>query len=390
MKQKILKLIKILNKFTLDDILLMDNFDEDEVKIILADFEKFGVIKKISDTEYVFLKQLPKLDETEPISNRKTITKPLITNLFSKEKEQMIYDNATEKSKKILTKYYTILKLARSRRGDALKTYLVNLAEEHPEYSISYTTFHRIKRRYLTEGLNGLIPKYKSNNKSSVSDEMYQAFKKIYLTPNAYPLKTCVKMLSKDFCKLPSYMSFLRRLNKDFTSDEIKKYRSIGKSLPHLNLSSKNTVLNDNEIRNVIKNKKAELWILYLGITPDELFAILYSDIDFENKTVLINKFVKNGKIQKYNKRHKIRTLNLPQKLIDMLDINGIGRIFKKVKIGNFDTLLNTNVKLQLKHNIPLNLIYKNLGYANFSDFEKRFNFLLPKEIDKDLDILIK
>ena len=121
-----------------------------------------------------------------------------------------------------------------------------------------------------------------------------------------------------------------------------------------------------------------------------ELFAILYSDIDFENKTVLINKFVKNGKIQKYNKRHKIRTLNLPQKLIDMLDINGIGRIFKKVKIGNFDTLLNTNVKLQLKHNIPLNLIYKNLGYANFSDFEKRFNFLLPKEIDKDLDILIK
>ncbi len=121
-----------------------------------------------------------------------------------------------------------------------------------------------------------------------------------------------------------------------------------------------------------------------------ELFAILYSDIDFENKTVLINKFVKNGKIQKYNKRHKIRTLNLPQKLIDMLDINGIGRIFKKVKIGNFDAFLNTNVKLQLKHNIPLNLIYKNLGYANFSDFEKRFNFLLPIEIDKDLDILIK
>lgn len=40
MKQKILKLIKILNKFTLDDILSMDNFDENEVKIILADFEK--------------------------------------------------------------------------------------------------------------------------------------------------------------------------------------------------------------------------------------------------------------------------------------------------------------------------------------------------------------
>ena len=195
-------------------------------------------------------------------------------------------------------------------------------------------------------------------------------------------------MLAKEFYDLPSYMSFLRRLNKDFTSDEIKKYRSVGNSLPHLNLPSKNIVLNDNEIQNIVKNKKAELWILYLGITPDELSAIFYSDIDFANKTVLINKFVINGKIQKYNKRHKIRRLNLPQKLIDMLDINGIGRIFKKVKISNFDAFLNTNVKLQLKHNIPLNLIYKNLGYANFSDFEKRFNFLFPTTINKDLDIL--
>ena len=86
-------------------------------------------------------------------------------------------------------------------------------------------------------------------------------------------------MLAKEFYDLPSYMSFLRRLNKDFTSDEIKKYRSVGNSLPHLNLPSKNIVLNDNEIQNIVKNKKAELWILYLGITPDELSAIFYSDI---------------------------------------------------------------------------------------------------------------
>ena len=31
MKQKILKLIKILNKFTIDDILSMDDFEEQEV-----------------------------------------------------------------------------------------------------------------------------------------------------------------------------------------------------------------------------------------------------------------------------------------------------------------------------------------------------------------------
>ena len=34
MKQKILKLIKILNKFTIDDILSMDDFEEKEVSLL--------------------------------------------------------------------------------------------------------------------------------------------------------------------------------------------------------------------------------------------------------------------------------------------------------------------------------------------------------------------
>ena len=37
MKQKILKLIKILNKFTIDDILSMDDFEEKEVSEILSE-----------------------------------------------------------------------------------------------------------------------------------------------------------------------------------------------------------------------------------------------------------------------------------------------------------------------------------------------------------------
>ena len=48
MKQKILKLIKILNKFTIDDILSMDDFEEKEVSEILSELENSGIINKIS------------------------------------------------------------------------------------------------------------------------------------------------------------------------------------------------------------------------------------------------------------------------------------------------------------------------------------------------------
>ena len=54
MKQKILKLIKILNKFTIDDILSMDEFDEQELLDIISEFEKSGIINKISKSQYIY------------------------------------------------------------------------------------------------------------------------------------------------------------------------------------------------------------------------------------------------------------------------------------------------------------------------------------------------
>ena len=53
MKQKILKLIKILNKFTIDDILSMDDFEEQEVSEILSELENLGIISKITAEEYI-------------------------------------------------------------------------------------------------------------------------------------------------------------------------------------------------------------------------------------------------------------------------------------------------------------------------------------------------
>jgi len=56
MMQKLQKLIKILNRFTVDDLVSMSDFEEKEIKKALEIFEKENKISKISQTEYIYVK----------------------------------------------------------------------------------------------------------------------------------------------------------------------------------------------------------------------------------------------------------------------------------------------------------------------------------------------
>ena len=60
MKQKMLKLIKILNQFTIDDILTMSEFSENEAKKLITEFEDIDLIKKISEDEYLYIPEVNK------------------------------------------------------------------------------------------------------------------------------------------------------------------------------------------------------------------------------------------------------------------------------------------------------------------------------------------
>ena len=62
--------------------------------------------------------------------------------------------------------------------------------------------------------------------------------------------------------------------------------------------------------------------------------------------------------------------------------------MFLKVNVPNYDTLINTHVYLSVKHNIPLNVICKNIGYTCFDDFLNRFDFALSHDFIHKIDIL--
>ena len=117
MKQKILKLIKRLSRFTIDDIAIMSEYDENALVPVIDNFEDDGIIKKISDKEYGYIAQnKEKSALTAIIENNsdKKIKKVNIDfktintkQLFKKENEQEIFNNTPDWAKAKIIKHMT-------------------------------------------------------------------------------------------------------------------------------------------------------------------------------------------------------------------------------------------------------------------------------------------
>ena len=220
MKQKILKLIKRLSRFTIDDIAIMSEYDEKALVPVIDNFEDDGIIKKISDKEYGYIAQnKEKSALTAIIENNsdKKIKKVNIDfktintkQLFKKENEQEIFNNTPDWAKAKIIKHMTVLKLAGNLNGIRLYKFLKQLGKDTPEYKVSYSTLMRKRRDYVTYGIKGLIPLYKNDNhKSSVTDEMFEDFKyisfSIYLS-NDSPLYLNI-FFFQDITRLPCIIS---------------------------------------------------------------------------------------------------------------------------------------------------------------------------------------
>jgi len=576
---KIQKLAKGLNKFTINDISQIIPQSEDEIISSLAELEKNSVIKKISDTEYLYIKLNKLADKInssidtfipdmcwltiEEVSNltgqkRETIRRKCKSNkyickfeykgkykeykilkrsidedlsklqvsefkqqyfkykelkrievpdknIFKSEEEQQFFDTFTEWQKKYVMKYLTAFKTAGKFRGKALRIILDKFKQE-TGCKISYSTYMQRLNKYLVDGIEALIPRYacqKSKNQAFIPDDMYEEFKKIYLSSDKCSMARALRILADkgfDELTIPSGRSFHRKLHQEFDAETISALRRPVLNIPdisystlevqkenkkikeyeyfidgandYLNLiknskttkdecargyiknhlipffkeykfrdissetladfqaekmaqgftagsieryltvlsgiftkyanvknnivfSAKNVLsnfkrrsyLSPEQVKEYINAKSPELWILCLGLNPAELAALKYSDIDFKNKTVTINKFLYKGEIQKHRALYKIRTLRIYNILLNCFNKKTGYEIFTDINIDNFDELLNTHVKLLLDKNITLNIISKNLGYKCLDDFKARFNFLLPQKLDDGFEI---
>ena len=170
----------------------------------------------------------------------------------------------------------------------------------------------------------------------------------------------------------------------------IKKYSDVNKS--NLNFSKsqryqKPHILTNKEIKNIIEKYPQQLWILCLGISPLELYNLKFEDINYTEQTVIIHK-TRYAPNEHSHKEIYDRRLYIPDVLFKTIPKHQKGQVFLKVNIQNYDTLINTHVYLSINHNIPLNVIAKNIGYTCFDDFLNRFDFALSHDFTHKTDIL--
>ena len=161
--------------------------------------------------------------ESLPLTIQKRILKEDINVTTS-------YSEAPEWAKSQADKYLSIIKDAENLRGKELKTFIETWNKDNPDSITSYPSVIKMRRRYYSKGLDGLLAQYGNNSgRSLVNNRYYNYFKELYLKEGAPSLRSCWELTRGfairedgiDKTTFPSHTSFKRRLEKELPEQSI-------------------------------------------------------------------------------------------------------------------------------------------------------------------------
>ena len=262
LQMKILKIAKGLNKFTLSDILPMLEENKKTIQKALNDLENLNQIKKISNTEYLYTNYKKRVNKPLPTSQSSdsdlwlTITevarllniqeetvkrnclkenyivKPNkepdlegkylikrsslrlydfledserramdkdVKKLFHNKEEERLYVVASDRGKEFIYRYLKLFKLTEGMNCRELRSFLELIPLKNPKLKVSYSAFHSKRKKYQTEGMMGIFPKYfMPDNKN----EEPKARRNLNRLPKVYNVATTeqIEIVYKCFC----------------------------------------------------------------------------------------------------------------------------------------------------------------------------------------------
>ena len=128
-------------------------------------------------------------------------------------------------------KYVRILEASKGLKGKELKDFIDNWNNnDEEEFTTSYPSLIKMRRRYFRYGVAGLISKHGQHLVGScVPDDYFEYFKTLYLIEGGPSLRSCrdltlgyaVRELGADRNNFPSFMAFKRRLDKEIPEQSI-------------------------------------------------------------------------------------------------------------------------------------------------------------------------
>ena len=220
----IIKSARRLDKFTLEDIILVSEIDEQEVTNILSELLNEKIVVKNGNIYYFNIKGVNNngIDEVKPI-------------IIEKEEGYDYFLTLSKETQERIRSYIDLLNFVNQAGGKNSKQ-LVELFNQTSGYkSISLCTLGRIRTNYKRYGFKGILPSYSASNvESSIPDELFNYFKKYYLTNEKLSATDAIYRAQKqlqDEQKIEqpyAYASaaFLRKLKSEFTPQQIEYFRN--------------------------------------------------------------------------------------------------------------------------------------------------------------------
>lgn len=226
----IIKTARRLDKFNLDELIVVSELDEKEVTEILSDLIKQQIILKNNNTYFFNTKKSAEItnnDGDETISEFKPI-------VIEEEEGYEDFLKFGEETQNRVRAYVGLLNLIH-QAGTKNINKVVELFNETSGYPrIAPSTFTRIRRKYSQYGFRGILPKFSKHITVAIPDEIYTCFKKYYLTNEKLSAQEAIYRAQKELqseqkIEQPyAYTStpFVRKVRTEFTKEQIEYFRN--------------------------------------------------------------------------------------------------------------------------------------------------------------------
>lgn len=220
----IIKSARRLDKFTIDDIILVSELKEQEATNILSELLNEKIVVKNGNAYYFNTKGVNNngIDEVKPI-------------IIEKEEGYDYFLTLSKETQERIRSYIALLNFVNQAGGKNSKQ-LVELFNQTSGYkNISLCTLVRIRTNYKRYGFKGILPSYKVGNvESSIPDELFNYFKKYYLTNEKLSATDAIYKAQKQLqaeqkIEQPfayTSIAFLRKLKTEFTPQQIEYFRN--------------------------------------------------------------------------------------------------------------------------------------------------------------------
>ena len=281
-----------------------------------------------------------------------------LRNEFSKEAVRVMKSIPAKRGrkKKIQDPEKELEKAKNIKFEEAAKKYF-NSISKNPNINIKNRTL------YYTY----LVGFFKDYTLGSINEDIIDKFKVKFLADgfSASTLKFTISML----LNIISFYGI--KVNRYLFSEQRKQVELLSLS----------------EIKSIIKQNTPQAWIIGMGLRIKEIEILEYEDIDFETNIATISKLSHGERKSKFYSDRVTRYVKVPKELIRNLDRTGTGRIFKDIKIDNYEQLIFAHVMLMQINKVPMNLIAKQMGYNGLSSFYPLFKHLFPQQLEDDFNI---